>query len=408
MHFKPPPINLPRLPILSFESQGRDPWSSLPDVRSAGSPVYTTSGRAAIALALESLGVNSADKVLVPTYHCPTMVAPIVRLGATPVFFPITAAGLPNMSWLKQQSGSAKVLIVPHYFGIPRDLSAVRAFCDARGTALLEDCAHSFFGLAGDRPIGTWGDLTTASLTKFFPGPDGGLLIARSAGRSVAVRPQTFLAELRAWIDTIEMGARYQRLGALNFVAAAVFRLKAMARGALSERADGQSVTDPEVIMDCLDERQIPMQASAAVRWVVRTTSIERVIRGRQSNYRRLVEMLSGANGICPAFADLPSGAVPYVCPVVVRQADAVYAKLRRAGIPVFRWDVLWPGTPRLEGDTGREWSHSLLQVACHQDLSDDDMQLIARHIALTVEEFLTESVVRNQAAAATDLGERA
>ena len=34
----------------------------------------------------------------------------------------------------------------------------VRAWCDAQSIALIEDCAHSFFGTAGNRPVGAWGD----------------------------------------------------------------------------------------------------------------------------------------------------------------------------------------------------------------------------------------------------------
>ncbi|MBK9574239.1 MAG: DegT/DnrJ/EryC1/StrS family aminotransferase [Rhodoferax sp.] len=45
---------------------------------------------------------------------------------------------------------------------------------------MIEDCAHCFFGQAGERPIGAWGDFATASLTKFFPVPEGGLLASSS------------------------------------------------------------------------------------------------------------------------------------------------------------------------------------------------------------------------------------
>lgn len=374
--------HLPRLPILGAHSQSRQQHERLPDVRSAGAFTYTTSGRAAIALGLAALGIGRGDRVLVPTYHCPTMVAPVTRLGATPLFFPINADGLPDLDWLRAQGQGSAAILVPHYFGIPHDLTAVRAYCDEFHIALIEDCAHSFFGMAGPRTIGCWGDLTTASLTKFFPGPDGGVLVLRTprAG-NVSVGPQPMLAEIRAWLDMLEMSARYSGLGVASVPVDVLFRAKAAMRRTPQRAEDDIAITDPQAIMACLDEKQLPRRASAAVRWVVKTSDLHRIIDRRQENYRTLVNAVAGATGIEPAFPLLPQSAVPYVCPLLVVNADLVYGQLRRAGIPVFRWDVLWPGTPVIEPDVGIAWSRNLLQVACHQDLSRTDMLHIAAEI---------------------------
>ena len=41
--------------------------------------------------------------------------------------------------------------------------------------------------------------------------------------------------------------------------------------------------------------------------------------------------------------------------------------------MPVSRWDWLWPGVPDMAGDQGKTWSHHVLQVHCHQDMTDED-----------------------------------
>jgi hypothetical protein len=87
---------------------------------------------------------------------------------------------------------------------------------------------------------------------------------------------------------------------------------------------------------------------------------------------------LSGVPGAYPLIPDLPAGIVPYVFPLYVHRAEGVYQPLRRTGIPIFRWDELWPDTPTLQGDQGLAWSRHVFQLGCHQDLTEDDIERIA------------------------------
>ena len=108
--------------------------------------VLTRSGRSALLLALQQLGTQPGDRVLVPTYHCPTMIAPVERLAAIPLFYPITLGGGPDMDFLNALDGRpVRAILVAHLFGLPISLTEVRAFCSERGIGLIEDCAHCFF-----------------------------------------------------------------------------------------------------------------------------------------------------------------------------------------------------------------------------------------------------------------------
>jgi hypothetical protein len=42
--------------------------------------------------------------------------------------------------------------------------------------------------------------------------------------------------------------------------------------------------------------------------------------------------------------------------------------------VPLYRWDILWPETPALPADAGRDWSTHVFQLACHQDMSEADV----------------------------------
>ena len=61
--------------------------------------------------------------------------------------------------------------------------------------------------------------------------------------------------------------------------------------------------------------------------------------------------------------------------------ADRVYHELRRLGMPVFRWDRIWPHTPVLPNDCSPHWRGHLLQLLCHQDLRVSDIDTVCREL---------------------------
>ena len=176
------PVNAlaPRGPVLDWPSFRRVPAPAAGSVEDLPNRLFLTSGRAAIYHALKLLAGERGATVLVPSYHCPTMVAPVVLAGLQVQFYGVRPDGLPALESIDAAAARpGAAMIVPHYFGLPQSLAEVREWCDARGIAMIEDCAHSYFGQAGSRPVGAWGDFATASLSKFFPVPEAGLLASR-------------------------------------------------------------------------------------------------------------------------------------------------------------------------------------------------------------------------------------
>ena len=106
-----------------------------------------------------------------------------------------------------------------------------------------------------------------------------------------------------------------------------------------------------------------------------------RVVQNRRRNSARLLLELSGHTGLRPLLTEWPSDCALYVFPLWVDTPDPGYAELRRLGMPVFRWDRLWPDVPWLANDQGQLWSHHVIQLACHQDLSDGDITRFVGHL---------------------------
>ena len=381
---------IPRLPVLGWATFRGRRDAEVPSVSDSPHVVYTTSGRAAILLALRILGFKAGDRVLVPTYHCPTMISPVVRLGAEPVFFPVTASGAPALDYLERQDLSGvRAMLVAHYFGLAQPMSQVRAFCDARGIALIEDCAHAFFGTSEGRPVGCWGDLAIASLTKFFPVSEGGCLVSRSRSLDlIGLRPQGIVAELKALIDALELGARYHRFRGFNALLGGVFGLKELVRGRQWTRAAAEDL-EPTIApsVDELNDTLLASRLTRSSRLIANSAHRSRIVALRRRNYELLAQLLTNLPAAVPFRPELPASAAPYVFPLRVDHPAERYRSLRAAKVPLFRWDRVWPETPTIEGDQGPEWAVEMFQLACHQDLSEEEI----RTIAATVRRIFTE-----------------
>lgn len=326
-----------------------------------------TSGRAALFAAMKALDVKPGERVLAPSYHCPTMIAALRAAGAVVQFYPLGPDGLPALDTLTPAPGT-RALVVAQLFGLPRSLAVLRAWCDARGIALVEDCAHSFFGQAGERPVGQWGDLATASVSKFFPVAEGGLLAATKPLPPQTLRPGGAKPQLKAWVDLLERGSAQGRLAGLNLALRALFRLR---NGSPRPYSTGTppETSEAEMMAECdlARSEQAPPPLTQRLYGLPRG----RIVARRRAHFETLYRRTQSLAGARPLFGPLPSQAAPYVMPLWVDEPEAVYAALRAAGCAVFRWDRVWPGVPEFPDDHGALWRRHVLQLLCHQDLDD-------------------------------------
>ena len=88
--------------------------------------------------------------------------------------------------------------------------------------------------------------------------------------------------------------------------------------------------------------------------------------------------LLAGIPGTRIPWPKLPELATPYVFPLWVDEPAKSYQKVRQAGVPIFRWDDAWPDVPAIAGDHGPQWANHIFQLGCHQDLSVDDLGVMA------------------------------
>jgi hypothetical protein len=307
----------------------------------------------------------------------------VAHLGAVPVFYPIDERGAPLLSWLNARDTSkVRAIFAVHFFGQPQPLQALRAWCDQRRITLVEDCAHALFGRSQGRTIGTWGDIAIGSLPKFLPALEGGCMLFNGSTPAPALEPRSAAQDAKAALHILQVGALHGRLFGLNQLlrgtAELTKRLRKALRGANRQEAAATAPSMPSLALIQefgyeLDVGLAHRRLSAPTRWVASRLPRERIVERRRQRYAELARLLSGHTGFRPLWPQLPPDCAPYVFPLWVDEPDPGYAALRRR-MPVFRWDQLWPGMPILEGDAGVPWSRHVFQLACHQDLSDDEM----------------------------------
>ncbi len=123
-------------------------------------------GTAAILAAMYGLKIGFGDEVICPSITFWASILQCFSLGATPVFADIDADTLclDPEDIEHRITPRTKALVVVHYCGYPADMDAIMDIAKRRGLKVLEDVSHSHGGLLNDRRVGSFGDVSAASL----------------------------------------------------------------------------------------------------------------------------------------------------------------------------------------------------------------------------------------------------
>jgi dTDP-4-amino-4,6-dideoxygalactose transaminase len=146
-------------------------------------------GTAALHLACEIVGLGPGDEVLCPALTFVASANAILYTGAKPVFVDVTGSHDLNLS---PEDAAAKItartaaLMVVHYGGYPVDMDAIAALAQARGLAIIEDCAHApgavYHSAQGPRAVGTLSDVGCFSFfsNKNMTTGEGGMVVTNN------------------------------------------------------------------------------------------------------------------------------------------------------------------------------------------------------------------------------------
>lgn len=378
----------PLAPVLEWRAFVPHRGPCLPCVLDLRQRRFVTSGRMAIGLALRAMGVQPGNRVLVPAYHSPSMIPPVLHLSAKPEFYRVGMDAGVDLDDLAARLPGAGALMVTHYFGFPQQMAPIRALCDQHGVPLLEDCAHSLFGAQGGRPLGAWGDYAAASTMKFFPTFDGGCLAsAHHALDQVQLRPAGLLFEAKAAYGALERSFAHGRLRTAALLLALPQRaLLALWRWHKHGLPPARQNLAPEASENGFDfdPQWLDKRSAWFSRAVLALSSRRGLCHSRRRHYLALEHAVRDLPGCRPLHATLPEHVVPWVFPLLVDDPEPVFARLQAAGVPLVRFGLPLGGAAGACANAS-ELAQRVLGLPCHQALSRQELDALAAALRTTL-----------------------
>jgi dTDP-4-amino-4,6-dideoxygalactose transaminase len=156
-----------------------------------GSAAATSSGTAALHLALILLDIGPGDDVLVPSFTFVASANTVSYVGARPVLVdssPDTWAVDPELVATAFEDGARrgrlpKALVTVDLYGQCADYDRLTELCAAYDVILVEDAAEALGATYRGRPAGSFGDAAVFSFNgnKIITTSGGGMLVSRSA-----------------------------------------------------------------------------------------------------------------------------------------------------------------------------------------------------------------------------------
>ncbi|GAB2596956.1 DegT/DnrJ/EryC1/StrS family aminotransferase [Microlunatus antarcticus] len=131
-------------------------------------------------LAMVVVGVGPGDEVVVPSFSFIATSNAVRYVGATPVFadVDVTTGNLTPAAVEAALTERTRAVVVVDQGGVPVDLDAIRAVCDPRGVAVVEDAACGAGSTYRGRPVGAGAEISAWSFhpRKILTTGEGGMV----------------------------------------------------------------------------------------------------------------------------------------------------------------------------------------------------------------------------------------
>lgn len=267
-----------------------------------------SSGRAALYLALSSLGLKEGDEVMMPSYTFHVVPQVVRACGLKPLFLDVhpDTCNLDISRIPSQLTPRTRALMVTHMFGQPCDMNGVLKIVKERGLKLIEDSAHACGAEYQGKKVGSFGDFSIFSfgVGKNMPCFGGGMLVTdnpelwhRVQGRigdssdPRAAPPKGLWGEL--WSTSFTYFATRPRV--FTYLIYPILRLLDLFGSSRLDGEAGTEVVTPEAIASHYQSRMSNLQAAVGLGQLARLEGVNRQVRENAAFLRR---ELSGVNGI--------------------------------------------------------------------------------------------------------------
>jgi perosamine synthetase len=186
------------------------------DVVGAPYAAAVSSGTAGLHLLCITAGVGPGDEVITSPYSFVASANCAVYEGATPVFADIDRRTL-NLSPAAVEAAitrRTRAVVAVDIYGYPCELDELRALCDARGIALIQDACEALGARYKGEPVGSQGP---SAVFAFYPNKqmttgEGGMITTHSESEWQVLRSlrNQGRADSGGWLEHARLGFNYR------------------------------------------------------------------------------------------------------------------------------------------------------------------------------------------------------
>jgi len=187
--------------------------------------IATSSGRVALEIALQALGLKKGDGVILPSFACLSVLEPILHLGCYPQFVDIDEnLNLDPDSVVKTIDKNTKAIVIPHLFGKVAQIDRILDIAKKNNLFVIDDAAQTIGMKFNNKYIGTFGNAGIFSFGMFKPvtGIGGGAFLTNDGKLYEKARLINLINETeteaytRAWKILIK--TKYRKIGFFPFL----------------------------------------------------------------------------------------------------------------------------------------------------------------------------------------------
>ncbi|MDB4208825.1 DegT/DnrJ/EryC1/StrS aminotransferase family protein [Amylibacter sp.] len=130
--------------------------------------VAVSNGTAALDIAIEALGIQAGDEIILPTFTIISCVQQILRKGAIPVFIDSDYKSWNmNVNEIERKiTTRTKAILAVHIYGLTPDMDIIVEICERNNLLLIEDFAEAIGQTYKEKKCGSFGQI---SITSFYP-----------------------------------------------------------------------------------------------------------------------------------------------------------------------------------------------------------------------------------------------
>ena len=344
-------------------------------------------GRGAAFQALTSLRDPRGGEVLLPAFHCPSVVEPVLRAGYQPRFYGINRDLSIDVSSLEAQvSQRTAAIVVVNYCGFsagPAVLSRIRG---ASNCCIIEDWAHSFLQSAPLRLAGSVGDVMLYSFSKLLPTYFGGGLLIKNLDVLKRLPSQRKMCVSEGFRVLKRLAEEVVENSQDTPIRAALLGLERLRVSLRQINDDGApkgfgGERSPLESPDHFFYTRIPWFA----KFILGKCNLGAIAAHRRRNYTIFDKILVETDQVKKVSPYLPDDVCPWAFPLLVKGRGKYDQVLRSQGVPVYTFgETLHPcvfqADPSIQ-ESAIYLSESLLLLPIHQCLTEDTVMHFAEKV---------------------------